>query len=179
MRYAFPDYIMAKELKEVRRMLKMTQKEFAELLGCSKPTIERWETSDTPIKGPVVLLISMLKSNPQFIEKNKIPEKKAPLRLCYMYQQDICTIIDVNELEQRIWIKNYSDNLMFRAFGKNEEPTYQDYCDFLDSRCFPDSRDKLKLILEDLDLPFYDPLMIIEKTQGKMAEDDFWIRIER
>ena len=37
----------------------------------------------------------------------------------------------------------------------------------------------MKLILKDLDLPFYHSLMIIEKTQGRMAEDDFWIRIER
>ena len=29
------------------------------------------------------------------------------------------------------------------------------------------------------DVPFYDPFMIIEKTEGRMAEDDFWIRIER
>ena len=27
--------------------------------------------------------------------------------------------------------------------------------------------------------PFYDPIMIIEKTEGRMAEDNFWIRIER
>ena len=37
----------------------------------------------------------------------------------------------------------------------------------------------MKLVLKDLDVPFYDPLLIIEKTQGRMAEDDFWIRIER
>ncbi len=37
----------------------------------------------------------------------------------------------------------------------------------------------MKLILKDLDLPFYDPMLIIEKTEGRMAEDDFWIRIER
>jgi len=43
----------------------------------------------------------------------------------------------------------------------------------------PESRDKMKLILKDLGLPFYDPIMIIEKTEGRMAEDDFWIRIER
>lgn len=50
---------------------------------------------------------------------------------------------------------------------------------FLESRCFPKSRDKMKLILKDLDLPFYDPLMIIQKTEGRMAEDHFWIQIER
>ena len=75
-------------------------------------------------------------------------------------------------------IRNYTDNLMFRAFGRIEEPTYQDYEEFLKSRCFPESRDKLKLVLKDLNLPFYDPFMIIQKTEGRMAEDDFWIKIE-
>ena len=56
---------------------------------------------------------------------------------------------------------------------------YNQYIEFLESRCFPESRDKMKLILKDLGLPFYDPIMIIEKTEGRMAEDDFWIRIER
>lgn len=69
---------------------------------------------------------------------------------------------------------------MFRAFGVVETPDYDQYLEFLESRCFPSSRDKMKLILKDLDLPFYDPMMmIIEKTEGRMAEDDFWIRIER
>ena len=31
----------------------------------------------------------------------------------------------------------------------------------------------MKLILKDLDIPFYDPFMIIEKTQGRMSEDNF------
>ena len=38
---------------------------------------------------------------------------------------------------------------------------------------------KNKRVLEDIGLPFYDTFMIIEKTQGRMAEDDFWIRIEK
>ena len=29
---------------------------------------------------------------------------------------------------------------------------------------------QVELILRDLDLPFYDPFMIIEKTEGQMAE---------
>ncbi len=37
----------------------------------------------------------------------------------------------------------------------------------------------MKLTLREPDLPFYEPLLIIEKTQGRMAEDDFWLRIER
>ena len=36
-----------------------------------------------------------------------------------------------------------------------------------------------KLVLRDLGIPFYDPYLIIQKTEGRMAEDDFWIRIEK
>lgn len=96
-----------------------------------------------------------------------------------MHDQTVCTIIDVDESRQRIRIKNYAKHIMFRAFGKIEDPDYDMYMDFIESRCFSRSRDKMKLILQDLDLPFYDPLMIIEKTEGRMAEDHFWIRIER
>ena len=63
----------------------------------------------------------------------------------------------VNEMEQKVHIINYTDNLMFRAFGKVENPDYKMYEEFLESRCFPANRDKVKLILKDLDLPFYDP----------------------
>lgn len=37
----------------------------------------------------------------------------------------------------------------------------------------------MKLVLRDLGIPFYDPYLIIQKTEGRMAEDDFWIKIER
>ena len=76
-------------------------------------------------------------------------------------------------------IYNYTKDYALRAFGRNETPTYEQYEAFLESRCFPRTRDKMKLILKELDLPFYEPLMIIEKTQGRMAEDNFWIKIER
>ena len=80
-----------------------------------------------------------------------------------MHGQHPCTLIDSDDINQRISIKNYTTNILLRAFGKNEHPTYKDYEDFLESRCFPRQRDKMKLILKDLDLPFYDPMMIIRK----------------
>ena len=96
-----------------------------------------------------------------------------------MNQNRLCTIIDVNDREQRVKIKNYVTDPLYRAFGRNEHPTYEEYEEFLESRCFPRTRDKMKILLEELNLPFYDPLMIIQKTKGEMAEDDFWIEIER
>ncbi len=91
----------------------------------------------------------------------------------------LCTLIDVDEIKQRVLIKNYTDNLLFRAFGKNETPSFADYEEFLESRCFPKSRDKMKLMLKEYDIPFYDPLLIIERTGGRMEDDDFRIVVER
>ena len=56
--------------------------------------------------------------------------------------------------------------------------TQKEFAEFIESRCFPRERDKMKLILKDLNIPFYDPIMIIKKTEGRMAEDNFWIKIE-
>jgi len=174
-----PEYTTAEEIKRVRKKLKLTQKEFAELVKCSKSTMERWESSEEKITGPIVLLLNMLERYPDYVEKRKIPKKAYPIRLWYMHKQEVCTVIDVDELNQLVKIYNYAENIMFRAFGVVENPDYQMYQAFLESRCFPATRDKMKLILRDLNLPFYDPFMIIEKTEGRMAEDDFWIRIER
>ena len=78
-----------------------------------------------------------------------------------MFKREICTIIDVDERSRKVKIYNYTNNFIKKAFGRNEKPTFEEYEEFLESRCF------------------YDPFMIIEKTEGRMAEDDFWIRIER
>ena len=177
--FVTPEYIKADDIKRVRKKLGLTQKEFAKLVNCSKPTIERWETCKEPISGPIVLLLKILEQEPGYVERIKIPQKEYDIRLHYMYKDIVCTIIDVDETKQLIRIVNYTDKLMFRAFGCVEKPSYDDYLEFLESRCFPRTRDKMKLILKDMELPFYDPFMIIEKTEGRMAEDDFWIRIER
>ena len=176
--YAIPEYATSFDIKRVREKLNMSQREFALLINVSKPTIERWEASKDKINGPIVLLLNMIENNIDYLDKIKIPNKKYPLRLYYMNNQMICTIIDVNVIKEEVSIKNYTNNIMFRAFGKIENPTFKDYEEFLKSRCFPETRDKLKLVLEDLNIPFYDPFLIIKKTEGRMAEDDFWIRIE-
>ena len=178
-KYAIPEYISAPQIKEARKKLGLTQAQFANMLGVSKPTVERWEVSTKNISGPIVMALYLLMSDEKNIDRLIIPERKVKLRLYYRYKNELCTIIDVNELDKDISIKNYKRNIMFRAFGNNDEPSYEDYQEFIKSRCFPETRDKLKLVLKNLNIPFYDPLLIIEKTQGKMAEDDFWIEVER
>lgn len=177
--FVTPNSISADNIKALRGKLNMTQREFAFFCNVSKPTIERWETSDKDITGPITLLAQIVLLHPDIAEELSLPERKYPMRLWYYHCDTVCTIIDVDTINQKIKIKNYTSNLIFRAFGKNESPTFDDYEKFLRSRCFPEERDKMKLMLKELDIPFYDPLMIIEKTDGRMAEDNFWIRIDR
>jgi len=177
--YNVKNSINPKEIKEFRKKLGLTQAEFASFLGVSRPTAERMESSGKDITGPVAVLIDLLKDNIELIEDRIIPEKKYPLRLWYMYKDKKCTLIDVDELNKKVSIRNYVPSIMYRAFGNNDRPGYDDYEEFLKSRCFPESRDKIKIELEALGIPFYDPFMIIEKTEGRMAEDDFWILIDK
>lgn len=177
--YVIPTHTTGEEIKKVRQSLGMTQREFADFARCSKPTVERWEASDKEITGPIVTLLDVLKRESDIPSRLKKPDKRLKLRLYYMYGDMVCTIIDVDEASRKVKVQNYTDNVMFRAFGINTEPNFHDYEAFIESRCFPRSRDKIKLELKKLDIPFYDPILIIEKTGGRMADDDFWIRLER
>ena len=177
--FVVPEAISKIDLKKLRRKLDVTQVEFANLVNVSKKTIERWETSDDDIKGPITTLFHLLNNDIDLAEQLLEPAKKYPLRLRYFFRKQLCTIIDVDERNRKIEIYNYQTELMFRAFGSIEKPTYDEYESFLVSRCIPKERDKMKIQLRELDIPFYEPMLIIEKTQGRMAEDEFWIKIER
>ncbi len=178
-KYVINEYITGEDIKKLRKTLSMTQKEFAEFVCASKRTVENWESNGTRITGPIVTLFEILNRKPQIAKKLEVPPNELKLRIWYMYEKTVCTIIDVDELSRQVMIHNYIDNPLFRAFGIETEPSFEDYEEFLKSRCFPETRDKLKLELKRLDIPFYDPILIIEKTEGRMAEDHFWLKIER
>jgi putative transcriptional regulator len=178
-RYVTPDHLTSEDIKELRAALDMTQSQLAVFLRVSKRTVERWETSKEPITGAIVTLADILLRNPEMEEKLRLKDNRLKLRLKYFYKNMLCTVIDVDELQRKVEIKNYVKNPMLRAFGVNNEPDYDDYEQFLESRCFPRTRDKMKLELKRLDIPFYDPILIIEKTLGRMEEDEFYIEIER
>ncbi len=107
----------------------------------------------------------------------EVDTKDYTLRMDFMCKEECCTMILVDFKHEKIEVVNTTDNLIHRAFGIKAKPDWEDFQDFLESRCFPKSRDQLRLILEDLDLDFYDPLMIIEKTKGRMAEDYQWLKL--
>lgn len=97
------------------------------------------------MSGPAVTLLRILSEKPSFIEYYDIPEKVYPLRLFYMKGNKYCTLIDIDDVRRIVSIKNFTDDPFDRAFGNNEHPDYSDYQEFLESRCFPRSRDKRKL----------------------------------
>lgn len=179
MEFAVEKGVTAEEIRILRKKLGLTREEFGKLVNVSTKTVERWESEKKEITGPISTVLKVFTEYPQIADNLRIPEKEYPLRLWYMFQREICTVIDVNLPQRRVKIQNYTADPIKKAFGPKDKPTFEEYEEFLESRCFPRTRDKMKLILKELDLPFYDPFMIIEKTQGRMAEDDFWIRIER
>lgn len=99
------------------------------------------------------------------------------MRMNFMNHNNLCTIIDIDFRHERIHIQNYTDKIPLRAFGVVTDPTWADFEYFLEDRCFPRTRDHAKEILREIGVPFYDPLLIIEKTKGYMAGDYQWILI--
>ena len=97
-KYITPAKITSDEIRLLREITGMTQKEFAEFVGVSKRTVERWEYSDDEITGPITLIADMLIKNHDLPQKILVPEKKYKLRLWYMYHSFVCSIIDVDEM---------------------------------------------------------------------------------
>lgn len=170
--------IKGNEIRRFRENYGLNRREFASLLNISNRTLEKWEAENESISGPVVFLLTILNEKSDLLSYYIIPEKKYPLRLYYMNAYKINTVIDVDILNRRVSFKNYTNNLLNRAFGASESVDYEEYERFLESRCFPRSRDKIKAELEHLGIRNYDPLAIIRKTNGRMAEDDCYIVIE-
>lgn len=94
------------------------------------------------------------------------------VRVLRFYDKDtLCSIIYADFAEQRIVVENQEVPLIKTAFGNTSLPPWKDFQRFLEDRCIPRQRAELRNYLEALGLEEYDPLAIIEKTGGRMAED--------
>ena len=163
--------IIAKRAKDNRnagRKQKFTEKQIEEI----EKLLEKGTTINEVAKR--------YNTSRQIIDKyvNRPPQKNYTLRMTYMHRQNPSTIIDVDFLNERIPIKNRTDDILYRAFGVVENPTWEQFQEFLYDRCFPKTRGNIKSILKDLKLDSYDPLQIIEKTKGKTADDNLWLKFK-
>lgn len=164
---------MLTELRE-RRAQGETVNALAKAYGVSRQTISRYlhQTSE-PVENIYRSLRRWREWNRCF---HGVKTTDYLLRLDFMCEEECCTMILADFRHQRIEIVNTTDDIIHRAFGIKAKPDWTDFELFLEDRCVPRSRDHIRLILKDLGLDFYDPLAIIEKTGGRMAEDHQWIR---
>ena len=109
---------------------------------------------------------------------NEAREKKHDLLVLHYYDgETLCTRICADRTARRLAIENKTADVLSTAFGVDQNPNWEDLTAFLESRCIPRQRDGLQHYLTRLGLERYDPLEIIRKTEGRMAEDDCWIKI--
>lgn len=102
----------------------------------------------------------------------------ALLQLFYYDGDILCSLVAADFTDQTLCAENYVSDVIKTAFGNNEVPTWNDFQNFLEERCIPRARAGLREYLEALGLDEYDPLEIIKKTSGRMAEDNQWIKIK-
>ena len=104
-----------------------------------------------------------------------------PLHMTRQYQyydgDTLCSIIDADFTANQVHVENKVDSVLDTAFGVNTEPTWEDFLDFLASRCIPRTRCGLGHYLDAVGVAEYDPVQLVEKTQGRMAEDHKWLKI--
>ncbi len=102
------------------------------------------------------------------------------LVLLDFYDNDVlCTKICADFTDETLVAENFTDNIVKTAFGEKNSPVWDDFESFLKERCIPESRSGIREYLEVIGVEEYAPLKIIEKTEGRMAEDNQWIKLEK
>ena len=89
-----------------------------------------------------------------------------------------CTLIYADFTDRTLQVRNSTADLVKTAFGKKALPTWDDLLAFLEERCIPRGRAGLRDYLADIGVDRYDPLEIVKQTEGRMAEDDQWLKVE-
>lgn len=96
----------------------------------------------------------------------------------YYNNEKLCSKINVDIHSKVLSVENYTENVFETAFGVITSPTWVDFMEFLEDRCFPRNRQNLKLELRELGLDEYDPLKICLVTNGRNYKDSVWMRFE-
>lgn len=125
----------------------------------------------------VSIVITRKLSFEEFLKVNRQAGHKTMLLSCYS-GDTLCAQIAADETSKKICLKNFTADYLKLPFGNNLCPSWADFEYFLESRCIPKTRAGLQDYLEAIGAGSYDPLEIIRKTHGRMAEDDLWLNVE-
>ena len=91
----------------------------------------------------------------------------------------LCTSIYADFTDMTLSYDNHVDDPVKTAFGNMKKPEWEDFMRFLEDRCVPRERAGLREYLEAIGVGAYDPIEIIQKTSGRMAEDDQWLEAQK
>jgi hypothetical protein len=106
-------------------------------------------------------------------------EQKHDVRLFLFYDgKELCTTIHADFDDRTLVAENKTADPVKTAFGNKTLPSWEDFQAFLEDRCIPRERAGLKEYLETIGVGGYDPLEIVAKTAGRMAEDNQWLKVE-
>jgi len=123
------------------------------------------------------IILSRRLSGPEFTERQHSCGHE--VRILRLYDKGaLCSTIYADLTGRTLVVEDQDVSPVKTAFGNNRSPTWEDFQRFLAERCVPRQRAGLREYLEALGLEEYDPLSIIEKTGGRMAEDEQWLTIE-
>lgn len=165
------------KLEEIRRQLEQGKSitQLAQEYHVSRQTLSKYLNPKKQQTEEIYRTYSKWQQlNSCFGEKNVTDYT---IRMDFMNDDECCTCLLIDCKRQRVLIKNTTDILLHRAFGIKQKPSWQDFEEFLEERCFPRTRAHLRLVLKDVGVDSYDPLAIVEKTGGRMAEDNQWLKI--
>lgn len=123
------------------------------------------------------IVIKKKMSGKEFAEQKKSKQHHVK---CFKYYNShaLCTVIYVDFTDKTLVAENHTDFLVKTAFGQKSAPNWNDFMEFLEERCVPRQRESLQDYLEALGLDHYDPLEIVLRTEGRMAEDQQWLSVE-
>lgn len=141
-------------------------------MGLSKE--DRMEIS---FDGEKITIRPLASTDPEVFRRNA-EQKGHRLKEYRYYDGDIlCTVILADFTAEQICVENKAVALLDTAFGVNETPSWEDFLAFLEDRCIPKTRKGLDRYLDAVGVPEYDPVQLVGKTQGRMAEDHKWLEI--
>lgn len=123
------------------------------------------------------IILSPHLSAERFLENRK-SSGHSLLQLSFYDGEILCTKIIADFTDKTVCAQNTTEHIVKTAFGNNKVPTWEDFQNFLEERCVPRSRSGIREYLEAIDAEEYDPLEIIKKTSGRMAEDSQWLQLE-
>lgn len=124
------------------------------------------------------IIVSPIQTPDQFV-KNRLAAGHDMIAIRYYDKKNLCSLIYADKTFKELIVQNYTDLFTKTAFGKKENPSWSDLEFFIEDRCIPRQRAGLRYYLEALGLSEYDPWSIVSKTNGRMAEDNQWMEIEK